>query len=179
MALHYAGLTGKGKRMFALYLIRHAIAEERGDAWPDDAWRPLSVQGRAQMRKAARGLEQLGVTFAVILSSPLIRARQTAEIVAEALDIRPDIIVADSLSPEGSYAGVMADLVKQPARRAIALVGHEPNLGELAGRLAGSRHAFAFKKGAVCRIDVESIPPGGPGTLRWFVTPAILRAIGG
>lgn len=165
--------------MIELYVIRHAIAEERGNAWPDDAWRPLSAQGRAQMRKAARGLEQLGVTFGVILSSPLVRARQTAEIVAEALAIRPEIIVVDSLSPEGSYADVMADLVKQPARRAIALVGHEPNIGELAARLAGSRHAFAFKKGGVCRIDVESIPPDGPGTLRWFLPPAILRAIGG
>ena len=131
------------------------------------------------MRKAARGLEQLGVTVGVILSSPLIRARQTAEIVAGALDIKPDVVVVDSLAPEGSDADVMADLVKQSSRRSIGLVGHEPNLGELAGRLAGSRHAFAFKKGAVCRIDVESIPPGGPGTLRWFLTPAILRAIRG
>ena len=179
MVLHYAGLTEKGRTMFELYLIRHAIAEERGNAWPDDAWRPLSVQGRAQMRKAARGLEQLGVTFAVILSSPLIRARQTADIVADALAIKPEVIVADSLSPEGSYAEVMVDLAKQHRGRAIAMVGHEPNLGELAGRLAGSRHAFAFKKGGVCRIDVESIPPGGPGTLRWFLTPAILRTLGG
>jgi phosphohistidine phosphatase len=163
--------------MFELYLIRHAVAEERGDKWPDDAKRPLSAKGITRMRRAARGLASLGVKFDVILTSPLVRTRQTADIVASSFDTRPTIVNADSLAPNGTYADVLADLQRHGRRTRIALVGHEPNIGELAARLAGSRRALEFKKGAVCRIDVESIPPGGPGTLRWFVTPAILRAI--
>ncbi len=71
----------------------------------------------------------------------------------------------------------MADLEKQARKSRIALVGHEPGLGELAGRLIGSRHAIEFKKGAVCRIDLDQIPPTGPGRLRWFLTPRMLRAV--
>jgi len=59
----------------------------------------------------------------------------------------------------------------------IALVGHEPGIGELGARLIGSRHSFEFKKGAVCRIDVDEIPPVGPGDLRWFLTPKVMASI--
>ena len=75
------------------------------------------------------------------------------------------------------YAAVIADLEKHVRKTRLALVGHEPGIGELAARLIGSRHAIEFKKGAVCRIDVTAIPPSGPGELRWLVTPKILRMI--
>jgi phosphohistidine phosphatase len=164
--------------MFELYLIRHGVAEKRGDKWPDDAKRPLSEKGMARMRRAGRGLVRLGLEFDVVLTSPLVRTRQTAEIVAGSFELRPPIVNADSLAPGGAYAAVLADLARQARRSRIALVGHEPGIGELAARLAGSRRPLRFKKGAVCRIDVESIPPGAPGTLRWFATPRMLRAIG-
>ena len=167
-------MTGKS---FELYLIRHAIAEERGDKWPDDNLRPLTTEGALLMRKAAKGLARLGVTFDVVLASPLVRARQTAEIVAGAFDPRPSVVTADSLALDGTYADVLAELQKHSRHRSIALVGHEPNIGELAARLAGGRRPFEFKKGAVCGIGIASIPPAGPGALRWFLTPAILRAI--
>jgi phosphohistidine phosphatase len=163
--------------VFELYLIRHAVAEDRSDRWPDDTKRPLTAKGAARMRKAARGLVRLGVKFDVVLTSPLVRTRQTAEIVASSFDLRPPIVSVDALAPEGTYADVLADLQRQGRRSRLALVGHEPSIGELAARLAGSRRAFKFKKGAVCRIDVESMPPAGPGTLRWFVPPGLLRAI--
>jgi len=160
-----------------LYLIRHGIAEERGDAWPDDTKRPLSEDGMARLRKSVRGLSRLGVSFDVIVTSPLVRTRQTAEIVAAGLDSHPHVVNAESLGPAGSYAAVMADLEKHSKRLSIALAGHEPGIGELAARLAGSRHPIPFKKGAICRIDVDALPPGGPGELRWFLTPKILRSI--
>ena len=162
---------------FELYLIRHGLAEERGDAWPDDAKRPLTEDGTASMKKEARGLARLGVMLDVVLASPLVRTRQTAEIVAAALDPRPPIVTVDSLTPDGSYAAVVADLEKHARKSRIGLVGHEPAIGELAARLIGSRHSFEFKKGAVCRIDLEAIPPNGPGNLRWLLTPKILKAI--
>jgi len=162
---------------FELYLIRHAIAAERGEEWPDDDKRPLTDEGIARMRKAARGLARLGVPVDVVFTSPLARARQTAEIVVAVLDARPSIVAIDSLAPGASYAALMADLEKHGRKSRFVLVGHEPGLGELAGRLIGSRHAIEFKKGAIARIDLDQIPPGGPGHLRWFVTPRILRAI--
>jgi phosphohistidine phosphatase len=162
---------------FELYLIRHGLAEERGDAWPDDGKRPLTEDGMESMRKEARGLARLGVVLDVVLSSPLVRARQTAELVAGGLEPRPPIVNVESLTPDGSYAGVVADLEKHARKRRIALVGHEPAIGELAARLIGSRHSFEFKKGAVCRIDVEALPPSGPGNLRWLLTPKVLKAV--
>jgi phosphohistidine phosphatase len=162
---------------YELYIIRHGVAEERGDAWPDDTKRPLSEEGMERLRKSARGLERLGVWIDVILTSPLVRTRQTAEIVASAFDPRPTIVTIDSLAPEGTYTSLVADLEKHARKSRIALVGHEPGIGELAARLIGSRHSFEFKKGAVCRIDVEEIPPSGPGDLRWMLTPKILASI--
>ncbi len=162
---------------YELYLIRHAVAEERGDEWPDDAKRPLSDDGASRMRKAARGLDRLGVTLDVVVTSQLVRAKQTAELVAAAMNPRPPIVTAESLAPGGTYQEVVTDLEKQSRRTRIAIVGHEPGIGEFAARLIGSRHSIEFKKGAVCRIDVDALPPSGPGDLRWLLTPKILRSI--
>lgn len=162
---------------YELYMIRHGVAEARGEAWPDDAKRPLTAKGKSRLAKSMRGLACAGVQVDVVLTSPLVRARQTAEIVAAAFDPRPHIVVVDSLAPGGSYQAVLADLEKQSRRTKIALVGHEPDLGELAARLAGSRRAWEFKKGAACRIDIHSLPLGGPGSLRWFLTPRLMRAL--
>jgi phosphohistidine phosphatase len=162
---------------YQLYLIRHGLAEERGEAWPDDNKRPLTDEGMARMRKAARGLARLGVAIDVILSSPLVRARQTADLIAGGLDPRPSLVNVDSLAPDGSYAAIVADLEKHGRKPRLALVGHEPAIGELAARLIGSRHALEFKKGAICRIDLDEIPPAGPGDLRWMLTPRVLRAL--
>lgn len=162
---------------YELYLIRHGVAEERGEAWPDDAKRPLTARGMLRVRKAVRGLARLGVSIDVVLTSPLVRARQTAEIVAGGFDPRPQLVNADSLAPGGAYRAVVADLEKHARRSHIALVGHEPDIGELAARLIDTRHPVEFKKGAICRIDVGTLPPTGPGTLRWFLTPRILRGL--
>jgi len=162
---------------YELYLIRHGVAAERGDKWPDDAKRPLTDDGMAKLRKVARGLVRLGVQIDLVLTSPLVRTRQTAEIIAGAFDPRPHIVNAESLAPGGAHAAILADLEKHPRRRHIAIVGHEPGIGELAARLLGSRHSLTFKKGAVCRIDVDAVPPNGAGDLRLFVPPAILRTV--
>ncbi len=162
---------------YQLFLIRHGVAEERGDAWPDDAKRPLSEDGIERFQRSARALARLDVWIDVVLTSPLVRARQTADIVASAFDPRPSIITIESLAPGGSYAALVADLEKHGRKTRIALVGHEPGIGELGARLIGSRHSFEFKKGAVCRIDVDEIPPVGPGDLRWFLTPKVMASI--
>jgi phosphohistidine phosphatase len=81
----------------------------------------------------------------------------------------------DSLGPDGRIADVLSDLEKYSKRSRVALVGHEPGIGELAARLIGSRHPVPFKKGAICRIDMQTLPPAGPGDLRWFLLPKMLR----
>jgi phosphohistidine phosphatase len=163
---------------YQIFLIRHGVAEERGEAWPDDTKRPLTPDGTSRMEKAARGLSRLDITFDVILSSPLVRARQTADIVAARIGGHPPIVNTDALAPGSEYAAILAALEKHARKGRIALVGHEPGVGELAARLIGSRHAIEFKKGAVCRIDLDEIPPAGPGDLRWMVPSRFLRAVG-
>ena len=84
----------------------------------------------------------------------------------------------DALAPGGGHAAVVDELARHARRDRIALVGHEPDMGELAARLIGARKPLDFKKGAICRIDVQALPPTGPGTLRWFVPPRMLRMLG-
>lgn len=160
-----------------LYVVRHAIAELRGEAYPDDTKRPLTPKGMARFKEAARGLAELGVTLDLILTSPLVRARQTAEILAATLRGRIPIEEIEVLAPASSPGAVLSVLGEYSRRKRMALVGHEPGIGELAARLVGSRTPFAFKKGAVCCIEVGALPPPGPGTLQWFATPRMLRAL--
>jgi phosphohistidine phosphatase len=161
-----------------LYLIRHGVAAQRGEDWPDDSKRPLTNDGIAKLRKEARGLEALGAAIGQIVASPLVRTRQTADVIAETLKSKPSVATSDALAPAGTPAAVIQELTKYARKGSVALVGHEPNLGELAAHLIGARHAFEFKKGAVCRIDFEVLPPKGVGQLRWFVTPKMLRRLG-
>jgi phosphohistidine phosphatase len=163
--------------MLELYLIRHGIAEDRGEDWPDDSKRPLTSNGLTKLRKEARGLVTLGVTFDQIVTSPLVRTRQTADALAEVLKSKPPIATSDALAPAGTPAAVIQEIARHGRKPRIALVGHEPNLGELAAQLIGAKAPLEFKKGGVCRIDFEVLPPKGAGALRWFVTPKMLRGL--
>jgi phosphohistidine phosphatase len=162
-------------RDIELYLVRHAAAADRGPEWPDDTVRPLTPDGAAKFRKAVAGLAALGVQVDLVLTSPLVRCRQTAEILAGGLPGRPRTQAIDALAPGAGVTTVLAEIARVARRPRVAIVGHEPDLGALAARLLGMRRAPEFKKGAVCRIDVDSLPPGGPGRLLWFTPPRILR----
>lgn len=160
-----------------LYLIRHGIAADRGEDYPDDSKRPLTSAGMSKLRQEAKALNGLAVTFDLIISSPLVRTRQTAEIIAATLKEKPQIVASDSLAPAGTPAGVVQELARHAKQARIALVGHEPNLGELAARLIGAKAPIEFKKGAMCRIDFDVLPPKGLGQLRWFLPPRVLRKL--
>jgi phosphohistidine phosphatase len=163
--------------MLELYLIRHGVAAERGDDYPDDSKRPLTSGGISRLRKEAKALDAMEIGFDHIITSPLVRTRQTADVFAELLKSKPSVSQSDALAPAGTPAAVMQELGKYLRKGRIALVGHEPNIGELAARLIGARTPLEFKKGAICRIDFEVPPPKGMGQLRWFVTPRMLREI--
>jgi phosphohistidine phosphatase len=160
-----------------LYLIRHGLAAERGEAYPDDSKRPLTSDGIARLRKEAKAIDRLDVEFDQILSSPLVRAKQTAEIFAEVMKGKPPLAVTDALTPAGSPATVIQELAKHMRKARIALVGHEPNMGELAAHLIGAKTPLPFKKGAICRIDFSVFPPKGKGQLIWFIPPRLLRKL--
>jgi len=130
-----------------------------------------------RLRHEAAALDALGVSCDQVLTSPLVRARQTAEIIAEGSSTKAPLATCSALAPGGTPAQVIEELGRYAQRKRIALVGHEPGIGELAARLVGARAAIEFKKGAICRIDVETLPPARPGHLRWFATPKMLRVM--
>jgi len=161
-----------------LYLVRHAIAAERGPKYPDDRLRPLTVAGSKKFAASVPGLVEMGVAIDFVLTSPLVRARETAQLLAAGLKPKPAITEIEALAPGGRPQAII-EAIKTHGRRhrRLALVGHEPDLGELAARLLGARGMVEFKKGGVCLIDVDGATPGGPGTLRWMLTPKALRAL--
>lgn len=161
----------------ALYLVRHATAEPRGADWPDDTARPLTGEGRRRFRRAVEGLAVLDVRLDLVVTSPLTRATQTAKLLARGLRPTPAIQTEPALGPGHTPAHVRRALSTLAPPRAIALVGHEPELGQFAASLLSASAPLAFKKGGACRIDLETWPPSGPGRLVWFLPPRVLRAL--
>jgi phosphohistidine phosphatase len=161
-----------------LYLVRHAVAAERGPKYPDDRLRPLTPGGSKKFAASVPGLVEMDVAIDFVLTSPLVRARETATLLAAGLKPKPALAEIEALAPGGRHLAVIEAIKSHSKRhRRLALVGHEPDLGELAARLLGARGNVEFKKGAVCLIEVDGATPGGPGTLRWMLTPKALRAL--
>jgi phosphohistidine phosphatase len=157
-----------------LLLIRHAAAVPSGTPGIADDDRPLTPRGRARFVRAAQGLARLVERPDVLLTSPLPRARATADITARAFG-RIEPTVEPALA-HGTLAEIVGAVARQPATAMVAVVGHEPTLGSLLARLvgAGDGTPFAFKKGGAALVDL----PDGPratGRLVWFVKPRILR----
>jgi phosphohistidine phosphatase len=161
-----------------LYLIRHAIAEESSPTGRD-AERALTTEGKAKMRRCAAGLRAIDVRLDLILTSPYRRTVETAEIVAEALG-GVETHVLQELAAGGEMGVLLAALRPYRQVEALALVGHQPDLGHLASQLmSGSPSScpLPFKKGGVACLEIPL--PRGPlrGELVWFVTPKQLRAL--
>ena len=160
-----------------LYLLRHGIAAERGTGhYASDADRPLTTKGRRKLRRAAAAIRAMDLSIDVILSSPLARARQTAELIAKALHCRHRLELTELLAPGVSAAGLVRRLNQLKPQSAL-LVGHEPDLSTLASRLltGGDRLAITFKKGGLCRLSIERLRAGRCASLEWLVTPAQLE----
>jgi phosphohistidine phosphatase len=160
-----------------LLIIRHAIAVERGTPDIADEDRPLTRKGERRFRQAARGLARIEPRPDVLLTSPLPRARQTAEIAAQAWGkVKPK--KADVLAG-GSFTEIAGILDKLPRDATVAVVGHEPDVSELLAAIIGSKDsaAVAFKKGGVAVVDVAG-PLGQGGELVWAMPPRLLRRLG-
>jgi phosphohistidine phosphatase len=165
--------------MLHLFLIRHADAVPHGDPNYADDDRPLTDVGRKQSRTLGEALAERDVRFDMILCSPLPRAQQTAEgLLAGLSDPKPPVEFTDALAPGGKPKKIDREIVKHDGA-AIALVGHQPDLGEYAARLIGSKKASVdlAKPGVACVACPD--PPGkGCGSLVWLIPPAWFGADG-
>ena len=173
--------------MVGIYIMRHGIAADLGAGGIiHDEDRPLTPEGRVKMQQAAEGIRRLELKFNLIFTSPLLRARQTAEVVADVLDIQHKLKVVEALAPGRGLVGAgagHAELFTEIGAytfNRVLLVGHQPDLSELASFLLTSNRNLniEFKKGGLCAIEVTAIPPRGPGLLLWTLTPRHLREIG-
>ena len=161
-------------------IFRHGPAAER-DArrWPDDDLRPLTARGEERTLAAARAIVRIEPGLRLIATSPLTRADQTARILAQAADSVP-CQVLDALRPAGSQRAIVAFLASRPSGEVVALVGHEPDLGTLAGRLVfGTPVTMPLKKAGACMSEFEGEVTPGSGRVGWLIPPRLLRRMTG
>ncbi len=164
-----------------LYLLRHAPAAARTPGTADEA-RPLTPEGRARMRREARGMETLELSFDRCLCSPLLRARQTAACLRGGhggAPLCPEPLICPALAPGGGAEKLVAGLFRlRPAPGRVLLVGHEPDLSRLVSALCcGGPEALAapLKKGGLVRLSMDS--PSAPARLDWVLPPRLLEAL--
>lgn len=164
-----------------LLIIRHAIAEDREDfaktGKPDDL-RPLTAGGRAKMVRCAEGLREIMPRITVLASSPLVRARETAEIVADEYEIE-NCATTETLVPTADFSAFVDWVADRADQAVVAVVGHEPHLSRLATWLTSGveESHLELKKGGACLISFEDAPKKGAGTLEWSLYPSHLRTI--
>jgi phosphohistidine phosphatase len=167
-----------------LYIVRHAIAEQRDghSSEDEDSQRPLTDAGRKKFRQIARGLGRLGTQVDLILTSPYLRAADTARILQEKLDLEKDkLVIMDDLSPVGDPDRLIKNIGDQyGSTENIALVGHEPGLSRLISVLLSGDPTLpiTMKKGGICCLSVETLEYGRCATLEWLLAPAPLTRIG-
>ena len=165
-----------------MLVVRHAIAEDRevfAATGRDDGLRPLTAEGTRKMKRGARGLRELVPSIDLLVSSPLTRAGETADIVRAQYEL-DRVEVARELEPNCPLDDVVAWLTRCD-QGAVAIVGHEPQLSRLVTYLigGGDRSAVDLKKGAACLIEFEAQPKAGEGRLVWALPPRVLRDLAG
>jgi phosphohistidine phosphatase len=162
-----------------LYIVRHAIAAPHDTPGIRDEDRDLTKEGIQKMRQAAEGLCNLDYVPDLLLSSPLIRASHTAEILLAAFGNGIEIKTTHALAPSGSRQELYREMAQYSTLNSLMLVGHQPSLGEIAGEIVwGSpEHSLDLKKGGACAIEIESLRGTPRGILVSLLTPSILRKI--
>ena len=154
-----------------LYIVRHAWAEDQGPGIDDHA-RRLTRKGRKRFGALVERLRKAGMEVDLIATIPLVRARETAEIMAEAFDAAPRVEIVDALAPASNWPSLVEWTTQQAAPR-VAWVGHMPCVGRLVGLMIGDGSAsIRMQKGAVASIRLDD-GPGHPGDLEWLATDEI------
>lgn len=160
-------------------LIRHAEAGDRdASRWPDDDLRPLTPEGRQKQIALSRVMKRMGVRFAFLASSPLVRARETAEIIADVYGYEDELTFDAALGHPCSPDTVLRLLAKFPPTARVALVGHEPALARVAAALIGGDGArVTLKKSGVIGIAFEGAPALATGSLEFLLKPGHLKKL--
>jgi phosphohistidine phosphatase len=160
-----------------LYILRHGIAVERGSpGYKKDGDRPLTKEGEEKMRQIAEAMLVMDLKFDLILSSPYIRAEQTARIVATELD--EDVTFTEFLLPNANALELIREINDEKPQR-VLLVGHEPDLSRLASLLVtgASDATIELKKGGLCKLTLDKLAFAQCATLNWLLTPRLLRQL--
>ena len=156
-----------------LYLLRHGIAVDPS-ASSKDAERPLTSKGRRRLAQIAGAMQAFRLSYDLILTSPYVRAEQTAGIVARALKLRKKLEFFDALTPGGNPQALIQHLNGlRPKPKNVLLVGHEPYLSKLVALLTSgnTNMEIDFKKGGFCKLEVEALRCGRCATLAWLLAP--------
>jgi phosphohistidine phosphatase len=159
------------------YILRHGLAADKDDPrYPDDEDRPLTGEGQKKTLRIARQMKHLGISFDLILSSPLARARQTAEITASVLGCKSRLKFSEHLAPAGSKAALIRQLKSRKQIKRLLLVGHEPYLSELISILLVGKTGLPIelKKGGLCKLDVQTLRHGNCATLQFLAPPKLM-----
>jgi phosphohistidine phosphatase len=162
-----------------LFLLRHAEAGKRLPARAKDADRPLTEEGKEELKLVARAIKNLNVKPDLIVSSPLKRAKETAEITARTIGGKPRTELWDELKPEGSREAFLKRLSSVKAESIVLCVGHEPYLTELIGDVTHNRGRpmMVLKKAGIARLSLKSLHPKAEGELKWLLTPRLLKRL--
>ena len=156
-----------------LYLVRHATAVPRGTPrYSEDSSRPLTDEGRAEAHQAAQTLRRMKIKPDLIVTSPYLRAAQTAELLAHGLGFAKAVRQLEALRAEEDPRNASLALRTFPGHDHVALVGHEPHLSAwLAELVAKDGMQCVMKKGGMACVEITRVPPStGSGTLRWLLT---------
>ena len=163
-----------------IYLMRHGVAREPGDADLEvDSQRQLTAKGRDTIASIAHALKKLGARPDLILSSPYVRAEQTAAILAKEFDFQKHQILSELLVPEGKAEEIIGAIVENFMADELFIVGHEPCLGLLASLLTASDFDLAIniRKGGVCCLLADDLRLEPHAALEWLLTPKILLKV--
>jgi phosphohistidine phosphatase len=165
-----------------LYILRHGIAEEPGTpGHPCDCDRTLTPKGRRKILRIVEAMKAMELSFDLILSSPFVRARQTAEIVTTSFRAKKRLAFADELAVGGNPRKLLDQILRiKPAPENILLVGHEPCLSSLVSLLVAGNSSFSvtLKKGGFCKLEIEALKYGRCATCAWLLTPAQMELMG-
>ena len=163
-----------------IYLIRHSNAVDPGTPdYEDDSQRPLTDKGREKTKKIAVALKKLGIVPDLILSSPYVRAAQTAEILAKSIKHKGKVIFSDSLVPMGNADAIVTEINEKYTVDELVLVGHEPCLSGLMGTLVCENPEIALnlKNGGLCCLSTDDLRVERKAALEWLLTPKILTRL--
>jgi phosphohistidine phosphatase len=164
-----------------LFIMRHGIAVDLGaPGIAHDAERPLTPEGQSKLGQIIKAVHGMELSFEAIISSPYVRARQTAELIACSFKKSTKVELREALAPDGTSALVIETLRRlKPAPENLLLVGHEPNLSHLVSVLVGSKggSCVVFKKGGLCKLCVHSLRPRPDASIEWLLTPKQMIAM--